>query len=125
MITSIYAALLGLLLVGLSVYVIHWRRTLAVGLGEGEDKNLQLAIRAHGNFIEYVPLALIIIALAELGGASPLAIHGLGASLVMARIAHAIGMARSSGSNPGRALGVVLTFIVLLAGSGLLLAGAW
>lgn len=49
------------------------------------------AMRRHANFVECVPLALILIALLEMNGVAGGAIHGLGAGLVLARLSHAFG----------------------------------
>ncbi len=65
-ITPIYAGLLTLLFVALSVRVIGGRRMAGVGLGDGGNRLLLRKTRAHGNFAEYVPFALILMALAEL-----------------------------------------------------------
>ena len=61
-ITAIYAALLGLLFLALSVNVVRTRRATRVSLGAGDHPLLERRIRAHGNFAEYTPIALILIA---------------------------------------------------------------
>jgi uncharacterized membrane protein YecN with MAPEG domain len=72
LITPFYAALLALLYVGLAVRVIQLRRSERVALGDGGRQSLQRATRVHANFAEYVPLALILLVLAELTGAAGL-----------------------------------------------------
>ncbi|MGL5482900.1 MAG: MAPEG family protein, partial [Aeromonas veronii] len=54
-ITLIYAGLLGLLFLGLSFWVVKRRAQFGVMIGQGEAPELLAAIRAHGNFAEYVP----------------------------------------------------------------------
>jgi len=113
-ITALYASLLAILLVGLSFNVIRLRLKLKVGIGDGEQKPLAAAIRIHGNFIEYMPLALILLACYELNGANSLWLHILGATLFVGRILHAIGLSKSIGISMQRQVGMLSTFLVLL-----------
>ena len=120
-ITPLYAALLGLVMLVLSARVIAGVRAKGVGLGDGGDANNLVLIRSHGNFIEYVPMALILIGFAEAGGAADGWIHGLGGALLLGRILHPIGMSPSPDPNPFRFVGTVATLLVLLVSSGLVL----
>jgi len=117
-ITGLYAALCAVIVLALALRVIALRRSTKTGIGDGGDRRLARAIRVHGNAIEYVPLALILMLVAEQGGASSTLLHGCGIALVLARIAHALGLARTAGLSVGRRLGVATTFgvILLLAG---------
>ena len=47
----------------LALNVTRIRVTLGVGIGSGESEQLDRAIRAHGNNIEYTPLALLGLAI--------------------------------------------------------------
>jgi len=120
-ITALYASLLIFLFLALSLNVILHRWRSGVPLGTGNDKRLQGAMRAHGNFAEYVPLALLILAGAESFGVSDWLIHALGGGLLLGRIAHATGLLSTRGPSLGRSVGVVLTFSVLGAGAGVCL----
>ena len=91
-ITAFYAAILALILVGLSGWVVAGRGTKNTMLGDGGDSSLTRRIRAHANFIEYVPLALVIIALLEESGASRGLVRVLLIVLIVARILHPFGM---------------------------------
>jgi len=122
MIVALYTGLLGLLLVGLSFYVINWRRKASIGVGFLGSEELERAVRAHGNFTEYVPLALVIIGLYEMSGGAIWSIHALGSTLLVARLLHAYGLSRSAGTSAGRLLGTILTFGVILFGSVMLIA---
>lgn len=122
--TAIYAALLGLVLLALTFNVVRLRQSRKVGLGHGGHEDLHRAIRAHGNFVEYVPMALILILSVELLAYRAWIVHALGTALVVARILHAAGLARSSGTTAGRAIGISITWLVILAASLLTLAGA-
>ena len=122
-ITALYAGLLALLLFVLSARVIAVRRALGVALGDGEDKRLALRIRAQANFVEYTPIALLLILLAELLGTAGWLIHALGITLLFGRSVHAWSMA--SGNLRARVTGMLCTFAVLIVGAGCCLVGAF
>lgn len=115
-VTSIYAGLLALVFLALSIRVIQGRGSAGVSLGDGGDGRLNRRIRAHANFAEYVPLCLGLIALLEIGGAPTWLLHGLGAGLLIGRIGHGYALAIAEHFPPGRMVGTVLTFLVLLIG---------
>lgn len=119
-ITSIYAALSGLLVLALAVRVAHIRRSQKIGIGDGGNRVLERRIRIHANAIENVPMVLILLGLAEAGGLPPWALHAAGATLIVARILHAHGLTQSAGHSFGRLYGVMLTW-ALLAGLSLAL----
>lgn len=120
-ITSLFAALLTLLYMVLAFRIIRLRWRDKVGIGTGESLDLKAAVRVHGNFAEYVPLALILLGLMELNGASPLWLYGLGGLLFVARINHAIGLTKTIGVSPYRSIGVLGTFAMLLLAAGYLI----
>jgi len=120
-ITAIYAALLGLLLVILSVRVVGVRRSRRVSLGDGGDADLRGRIRAHANFTEYTPMALLLMAFAESLGAAGLIVHGLGLALTAGRIAHAVAISPVRQNLLLRTIGMSLTFAVLIVGSACVL----
>ena len=113
--TALYAGLLGLLLVALSYRVAQRRIRFRVGVGAGDQPELERAIRVQANFTEYVPLALILLALYEAGGAPGWALHGAGTVLVVSRLLHAVGLTRSAGRSAPRFIGVVGTWLVIIA----------
>ncbi len=88
-ITALYAGLLALLFVLLSVNVIRHRMANMVSFGDGGDAELSRRIRVHGNFAEYLPLGLILIGLSETLGAPGMLVHGLGLALLVGRASHA------------------------------------
>ncbi len=92
MISAIYAGLLALLLVWLSLNVIKLRRANKVRLGDGGVPELQNAIRTQGNAAEYIPIALILLVLLELSGAYLWLVHLAGVTLIIGRIVHARGL---------------------------------
>ena len=112
-VTGLYAALLALLLLALAsrIVVLRWRTK--TGIGDGGDRGLARAIRVHGNAIEYVPIALVLLLIAELGSANSALLHGCGIGLVVARILHAAGLSRTSGASLERVAGTATTFTVI------------
>ena len=113
-ITALYAGLLALLLVALSIGVIRLRWRYRQGLGDGGHRALARSVRVHGNFIEYAPLGLILVGLLELAGVPAWMVHALGMALVLGRVAHGWGLSQSDGPSVGRAIGMFLTFAVLI-----------
>lgn len=113
-ITAIYASVLAILFIVLSYRVAQRRIRFQVGLGTGENRELERAVRIHGNFAEYVPFAVLLLALYESGGAPGWAVHIAGAALLAARMLHAIGLTQSSGRTPGRFTGILSTWLVIL-----------
>ena len=67
-VTPLYAALLGCLLVYLSIRVIRLRRRFKVAIGAGGEAAIERAARVQANFSEYVPIGLILLLLAEASG---------------------------------------------------------
>lgn len=132
-VTPLYAGILALFYVMLSLRVSGRRRDANISLGDGGDPELQRRTRGHGNFAEYVPFALLLIALLEIGGATPFwLLHLLGLTLVVARVLHGIALSYTQKWMLGRFLGTVLTFLVLIVAgvlclwrgiAGLLLVG--
>ena len=112
-ITALYAALCAFIVLALAVRIMVMRFRMRTGIGDGGDSRLARAIRIHGNAIEYVPIALVLLLVAELGGARPALLHGCGIVLVVARIAHALGLVRSPGLSLGRGIGVTGTVGVI------------
>ncbi len=113
-VTALYAALLALLFLLLSRNVIVIRRRQRIAIGDEGDPGLLRRIRAQGNFAEYVPLALILMAFAEIQGLQPLVVHGLGLALLVGRALHALGLSRSPEDYRFRIAGMTLTFVVLV-----------
>ncbi|MCK7595287.1 MAPEG family protein [Pseudomarimonas salicorniae] len=113
-VTSLYAALLGQLILALALNVIRHRRRAGVALGDGGDRQLMRAMRAHGNAIETVPVLLILMLLLELAAFPTAWLHGLGATLLISRLLHAGGLLRRSGPSPGRLWGMGLSLLLAL-----------
>jgi len=114
-ITATTASLLTFVYVFLAFKVIALRRTEKIALGDGGVQKLQAAIRAHGNFSEYVPLSLVLMALLELDHFASTALMVVALALVLGRVLHAVSVL----SNPQRfkflVLGMQLTFATLVS----------
>lgn len=112
-ITLIYGGLLGLLFLLLSFWVVRRRAQFKVMIGEGEAPEMLSAIRAHGNFAEYVPLTLLLMALCELAGVGALWLHLGGGLLLAGRILHAIGIQIPKAPNKPRLFGTLFFWLAL------------
>jgi len=113
MIIALWALPLTLIFLWLSLRVIRYRRAERIPLGSGGNAALERAIRAHGNFAEFVPFAVLLLILAEWGGAWPWLLHALGALLVAVRLAHGMGMVQDPEDFRFRVFGMMGTFSVM------------
>jgi hypothetical protein len=116
-----YAAIFALLYIGLTIRVIALRNARRVSLGSGGDPALERAIRIHANFIEYVPLALILLIAMEMQRRSVYLLHILCLLLLVGRICHFLALSRENTANPLRGVGVGLTVLVLVVASIILI----
>ena len=114
MVTPLYAGLLALWYLVLSIRVIQYRGTAKIGVGDGGDVSMLRRIRAHANFAEYVPLLLLMIGYLEVSHFSIYVLHVLGASLLVARLLHGIAFSFTQKWGPGRTLGAGITLLLLL-----------
>ena len=114
-VTSIIASILTLIFVRLSFAVIGLRRKNKVGLGSGGHEDLERAIRAQGNFTEYVPFGIILIACLELNGAPWWLVSVPGITLIIGRLIHAKGINVPPPDFSKRILGMKFTFNTLIA----------
>jgi uncharacterized membrane protein YecN with MAPEG domain len=121
-ILPLYAALLALLFVVLSVRTLRLRHGLRIAVGDAGDERMLRAMRVHANFAEYVPLCLFLLYLLEVQGAAAWYLHALGACLLAGRLVHAFGVSHVRENFRYRIVGMTLTLGVLLtAAIGLLL----
>lgn len=118
--TSLYAALLALLFVTLSLRVVQARRHYRVALGT-PHRLVERAVRAHGNCAEYVPLGLVLLGLLEGMGLPVWVVHALGTAFLAGRVVHAAGIGREPEVLRWRVFGMGLTFAVLTIAAAALL----
>ena len=117
---GLWSGLLILVLIVLSVRVVIQRRRRRVILGDGGDEQMIVAARCFGNAAEYTPLAIGAMILLALIGWAPWVIHAIGGSFLLGRIIHPSGLAFGKGPRPARVIGMMLTWLPLLAAAGLL-----
>ncbi|WP_299945144.1 MAPEG family protein [uncultured Ruegeria sp.] len=113
-ITPIYAALIALLFVALSINVILQRRRGKISVGDHGDKAMIKAMRTQANCAEYAPFALLLIAIVELQGAGGWLVNLLGLSLLAGRLLHAYGFGKTPQIIVLRQIGMGLTFASIL-----------
>ncbi len=112
-VTALYAGLLALLLIGLCARVILYRGSNDILLGDAGDPDLLRRMRVQANCAEYVPLGILLLAIAELNAAPGLALHVLGLMLLAGRVIHVLGFGRNPEILPLRIIGTGLTLLML------------
>lgn len=112
-VTALYSGSLALWFLVLSARVVA-RRRAGIYLGDGGDPGMLRLVRGHANFAEYVPLALIMLAVLELAGTSPYILHGLGLALLAGRLLHGYALSFTQRFGFGRFWGTVLTYGVVI-----------
>jgi uncharacterized membrane protein YecN with MAPEG domain len=113
-VTTLITCILAALFIHLSLAVIRLRRHHKVGLGSGGVDDLERAIRAHANFAEYVPIALILLTCLEFNGAPLWLIAILGITLVTGRVIHAKGINQPPPHFSNRVIGMRFTITTLI-----------
>src|SRR3954447_24911313 len=113
-VVPIYAAVLALVFLLLSISVIRGRGRYQVTIGSGTAPDLERRIRVHANFAEYVPFTLLLLTIAELRGAPAGRLHVMCLCLLVGRVLHAWGVSRSAENLRFRQAGVGLTFTALI-----------
>ena len=109
---ALYGALNALYNIFLASRVSNSRMREKVSVGMGTSRPLEIASRTHGNNAEYLPLALVLLLIAELMGGHSAALHALGGGFLVARVLHAIGMPRKA-PNFFRFTGTAVTWTVI------------
>ena len=127
-VTGFYLGLLALIYAALALQVARLRRGNRVLFGDGENVRLRSAIRAHANFIEYVPIIALLVAMLEMSGSSVARVHLLMGALLVARLLHPLGMVSKPGTwqfSAGRVGGIMITIGVLVAAALFALTRFW
>jgi uncharacterized membrane protein YecN with MAPEG domain len=127
-ITAFYLAILALIYAVLALRVAGLRRANLALFGDAENAKLRTAIRVHANFIEYVPIITLLVALLEMSGMPPTRVHLLMGGLLLSRLLHPMGMAARPGTfqfNAGRVGGILLTIAVLIGAAISALVRFW
>jgi len=90
------------------------RHSLKVSVGDGGHDAIIRRMRAQANFIENVPISLLLFALVEASGKGGVWLAPLGALFLLGRIAHAYGMESSPRLQIGRSIGVIVSMLTQL-----------
>jgi uncharacterized membrane protein YecN with MAPEG domain len=114
-ITAFYASLLAFLFIFLSARVIAWRRAQKVEIGDGQDRELLRRIRVHANFVEYTPMFIVLLGLAEQLAAPRAVLHLLGAGFLLGRLIHAYALSQTPHVLPLRVAGMVMSLATIIA----------
>jgi uncharacterized protein len=127
LITSVYLAVLALLYTILAVQVGRLRMRDRAAFGDNGSLALRRAIRAHANFIEYVPIITLMVAMLEMSGLGATWVHLLMGALLVSRLLHPLGMYAAPNTlqfRVGRMGGITITYILLIACALTILARA-
>lgn len=120
-VTPLYALPLAAIFLVLWFNVTRTRAALNISIGDGGNDSLHERIRCHGNFVEWVPMLLILMIVAELVGAGAFWLHLAGGLTVLGRVAHPFGLKARQATHVMRIVGnstniaALLILIVLLA----------
>ena len=127
-ITAIYLAVLALLYAALAIQVARLRQRDRASFGDNGSLELRGAIRAHANFVEYVPIITLMVAMLEMSGLPATRVHVLMGALLVSRLLHPLGMSAASNTlqfRIGRVGGITITFVLLISCAVTILWRAW
>lgn len=120
---GIYLGILALLYLVLSVRQVRARVRHRAARTAASQAALERAEAAQSDFATSVPLALLLLLVCNLLGASPFAIHALGLLLLLARAVHAIGVSRNGPASTAGFAGITLTWLAILGAAALAILG--
>jgi uncharacterized protein len=116
-VTSLYAIPLGIIFLVLFMQVVFLRSSLSLSIGDGGNKDLHERIRRHGNFVEWVPMVLILLLINEARGTGLMWLHIAGALLTIGRVLHPLGLKADVSTHPLRIagnMGGILATVILV-----------
>lgn len=117
-ITALYAAIFGVLALVLSNIVSAQRAKANISIMHGDNMQLALWIRRHGNLVETIPLALILMGLSETLGMPAMWLHAMGLLLLASRLIHVVGLNTDRPAAPLRIIGGSGTQLAMLGAIG-------
>ena len=120
---ALWTGLSLLFVLWLSIRISAGRRKLKVSVGDGGHAELITSTRAFGNAIEYIPVALVALAVIAVFYSAAI-VHLVGGAFFLGRILHAWGMAQAKQPAIGRMLGMILTYLTFIGSAGLLIFAA-
>ena len=114
-VTAALAAAMGALLLLLAIDTVRQRFRTMTAHGTGDDQRLTSASRSHGNLAEHAPIVIILVGLLELSQANHMGLMIVSGVFILARMLHIHGLYNPKEGGPPltRALGVIVTWIVL------------
>ena len=117
-INTVVAHGLGVVFIGLAIQVARLRQRDRAAFGDNGSRELRSAIRAHANFVEYVPIITLMVAMLEMSGLPAMRVHVLMGALLVSRLLHPLGMYAAPNTlqfRIGRVGGITITFVLLIA----------
>jgi len=114
-ITALYAALLVAVLVCLTTRIGVLRAKTGISILDGGNDRVAVEMRRHGNFVEHVPLLIVLMAIVEINEGSPVFLHVVGIALIICRVAHPLGLRHDRVQTPLRLIGAVGTSLITIA----------
>ena len=87
-VTMLFAAVFAVLQFPMGAAVGLYRAKTGIAFMDGGDEEMMRRMRAHGNFTENVPIALLVMAGAELAGGPTSLVIGIGGLLLVGRLLH-------------------------------------
>jgi hypothetical protein len=94
--------------------VITQRRAVGSSLGDGGDMKLTRRIRAQANLIEYAPIFIILVGLAELQSGASLGLAAIAGLFFVGRVLHGYALALTEKSPFGRFWGTAATYAAII-----------
>jgi uncharacterized protein len=120
-ITSLYALPLTIIFFALWINVTSNRSKLSQSIGDGGNVDLHERIRKHGNFVEWVPMVMMLMLLAEARGTGATWLHAAGILLTLGRVLHPFGLKADNpvhhlriAGNMGAILAMLILFVALV-----------
>ena len=110
----LYASLLALFYVYLSLRTIGVRRKAQISIGDGGNDSMLRAMRMHANFAEYAPITVVLLALVDIQGGPIWLLHALGLLFLVSRLSHAYGISSVQAPGKFRVGGMVGTFATVI-----------
>ena len=116
LITAFFSSILALIFYKLSINVIKLRRKYKISLGSSKKhKDLEQAIRAHGNLSEFLPIGLILLACLEINHIPKIIVFICGFFFLIGRYLHATSFLKDEINASHRVLGMKITFWSIIA----------
>jgi uncharacterized membrane protein YecN with MAPEG domain len=115
-ITLMYAGIFAIIALLLSFLAggARGRAHISILYGDPVDMKLAEKVRRHQNFLEYVPIFLILFAALEANGVSSMFLYIVGDLMIVARIFHAFGLHHDNMAHIGRLIGAGGTALLTL-----------